>query len=73
MTVPFGAHGGRVGSMLATDLLNAIKGIGGLFVAQGLATQEQFDQTLDSAFADSASPDYQCVSPFYLAYGQRLS
>ena len=73
IAVPFGAHGGRVGNMLATDLLTAVNGISGLIVSQGLATQEQFDETLAAARADAASPAFRCVAPFFIAFGQRVA
>ncbi len=71
IAVPFGVHGGRVGSMLATDLLTAVKGVGGLVVSQGLASQEQFDETLATAQADAESQQFRCVTPFHIAFGQR--
>jgi hypothetical protein len=71
IAVPFGAHGGRVGTMLATDLLTAVKGVGGLVVAQDLATQAQFDETLAAAQADADSQQFRCITPFYIAFGQR--
>ncbi len=71
VAVPFGAWGDRIGRMLATDLLTAVQGVGGLVAAQGLATQEQFDQTLATARADANSTHFHCVAPFYIAFGQR--
>ena len=69
--VPFGAWGERIGNLMATDLLTAVEGVGGLVAAQGLASAAQFDQTLAAARADARASFYHCVAPFYIAYGQR--
>jgi ubiquinone/menaquinone biosynthesis C-methylase UbiE len=71
IALPFGVHGGRVGSMLATDILNSVKSIGGFIVAAGVATQEQFEQTWAQASADAQTTQFQGTIPFYLTYGQR--
>lgn len=70
--VPFGAWGERIGNLMATDLLFAVEGVGGLVAAQGLASTEQFAQTLATARADARGSVYHCVAPFYIAYGQRV-
>jgi len=72
IALPIGAHGGRTGSMLATDLLNSIKSIGGFIVAAGVTTREQFDQTWATARADMETTTYRGTVPFYIAYGQRM-
>lgn len=71
--IPFGAWGGRIGNLLAMDLLFAVEGVGGLVVTQGLASEAQFKQTLAAARADANGNQYHCISPFYIAYGQRVS
>lgn len=70
--IPCGDYGGRVGKMMATDYFSGVKAVGGVITAQGLATQEQFDQTLALAMRDIASPRYRCVFPVYIAYGRRI-
>ncbi|WIG58996.1 MAG: hypothetical protein OJF49_001743 [Ktedonobacterales bacterium] len=72
MLLPFGAHGDRLGMLLATDFFNGFPALGSLIVAQGIATQEQFDTTLATARADTASSQVRCLSPVYVAYGQRM-
>lgn len=69
--VPIGAYGGRVGSMLATDLLAGIAGFGGLLVQMGLSTDGQVQQMQHELQMEFAAPENRAVGPFYIAYGQR--
>lgn len=69
--LPFGPYGGRVGSLLATDFFNGARAYGGLFEKLGIATVEQFNQAMAQAAADTSSPEVRCISPFFIAYGQR--
>ena len=49
-----------------------MKGYGGLLEAQGVTSAQQFDQAVAAAREHTASPDVHCVSPFYIAFGQRV-
>ncbi len=69
--LPMGAYGGRIASMLARDIFAVFQSVRGLLVAQGITTEEEFDQTLATAQADLDSPQYRCVAPWYIAFGQR--
>lgn len=69
--MPCGDYGGRLSKMLATDWISVLKGIGGMTVAQGITTAETFEQMLEQMRAEMASPQYRCVMPLYVAYGQR--
>lgn len=69
--VPLGSYGGRIGSMMATDLLAGIEAFGGLLVQTGVLTAEQFQQIHDNLRAEFASPENRAVGPFYVAYGRR--
>jgi SAM-dependent methyltransferase len=69
--VPIGSYGGRIGAMMATDLLAGIEGFGGLLPQMGLATAEQVQQMLAELRAEFASPENRAVGPFYIAYGRR--
>ncbi len=69
--VPIGAHGGRVGRLMATDILNAMQAMRGLFEAQGITTGAEFDRTFAEAKRALESPRVHCVAPFYVSYGQR--
>jgi ubiquinone/menaquinone biosynthesis C-methylase UbiE len=71
ITLPFGVYGERIGNLLATDFFTGMKGYGGLLEAQGVTTAAQFDETVAMARADTAQPQTRCVSPFYIAFGQR--
>ncbi len=71
LTMPCGKSGGRLGNMLALDWISVLKGIGGMTVAQGVTTAAQFDQVIEQARAELASPTLACVMPLYIAYGQR--
>lgn len=69
--IPCGAWGGRVGKMMVTDYFAGLRAVRGVIVAQGLATEAQFDQTLDQALRDIDSRQYRCYMPVYIAIGQR--
>jgi ubiquinone/menaquinone biosynthesis C-methylase UbiE len=69
--LPTGQHGQRLGSLVATDFLSVCKGFGGVAVSQGLVTQAQWDETVAQAEVDLNVPTYRCVTPFFIAYGQR--
>jgi hypothetical protein len=69
--IPLGSYGGRIGTMMATDLLSGAAGLGGLVVQMGLATDEQFAQTMAGLREELSSPDNRAVFPFYIAFGQR--
>lgn len=69
--LPTGAHGGRLGKMVATDFVSVCKGFGGVAVAQGICSQSAWDTTLERMQLDLAQPDNRCVTPFFIACGQR--
>ncbi len=71
--LPVGAYGGRIASMLARDYFALFQSVRGLLVAQSITTEEEFAQTLATAQADLDSPQYRCVSPWYISFGQRPS
>jgi ubiquinone/menaquinone biosynthesis C-methylase UbiE len=70
--IPLGAYGGRVGVMNGVDLLTAMKALSSLHIAQGITTADEFERTLRVAQAEIDSPQYRTISPFYIAYGQRV-
>jgi SAM-dependent methyltransferase len=68
--VPIGNYGGRIGTLLATDLLAGIEGFGGLLVQMGLSTAGQVQKMQAELRAEFAAPDNRAVGPFYIAYGR---
>lgn len=70
--IPLGAYGGRVGVMNGVDLLSAMKALSSLYIAQGIATEQEFERTIQAAQAEIDSRQYRTISPFYIAYGQRV-
>lgn len=68
--MPCGDSGGRAGKMLATDWWTVLRGIGGMTVAQGVATAEEFDHTLAEAQRELANPRLTCTMPLFIAFGQ---
>jgi hypothetical protein len=56
--------------MLATDWWTVLRGIGGMTVAQGVATAEEFDHTLAEAQRELANPRLTCTMPLFIAFGQ---
>jgi ubiquinone/menaquinone biosynthesis C-methylase UbiE len=69
--LPTGAHGGRLGRMVATDFISVCRGFGGVVVAQGIASQAAWETTLERMQADLNQPTNRCVTSFFIAYGQR--
>ncbi len=69
--VPIGVHGGRVGRLMATDILNGMQALRGPLEAQGLTTSTEFDRVFAEAQRAMESPQVRCVAPFYVACGQR--
>jgi|GEM_PF-464662 len=69
--VPIGVHGGRVGRLMATDILNGMQALRGPLEAQGLTTAAEFDRVFAEARLAMQSPRVHCIAPFYVAYGQR--
>lgn len=61
--MPCGDSGGRVGKMLATDWWTVLRGIGGMTVAQGVTTAEQFERTIEQAQRELADPHLRCAMP----------
>jgi ubiquinone/menaquinone biosynthesis C-methylase UbiE len=72
IAIPTGQYGDRLGRMAATDFFAVCKGFSGVAIAQGFTTQEFYDQTLAAGQQDLDTPAYRCVTPFYIAVGQRL-
>ncbi|HEX9036619.1 MAG TPA: class I SAM-dependent methyltransferase [Ktedonobacterales bacterium] len=70
--IPCGSWGGRVGKMMMTDYFAGVQAVRGVIVAQGLATETQFDQTLTQALRDIDSRQYRCNMPVHIAIGQRV-
>ena len=64
-----GGWGDRNGGMVASDFVAVCKGFGGVIV--GVATQEQFDETLEGVRVDLATRGVRCVTPFYFVVGQK--
>lgn len=69
--VPIGEHGGRVGKLMATDILNGMQALRGPLESQGLTTAAEFDRVFAEAKRAMDSPRVHCVAPFYVTYGQR--
>jgi ubiquinone/menaquinone biosynthesis C-methylase UbiE len=69
--VPIGAHGGRIGKLMASDILTGMQALRGPIETLGLATAAEFDRTFAEAQRALESPHVRCVAPFYLAYGQQ--
>ncbi len=69
--LPTGAHGGRLGRMVATDFVSVCRGFGGVAVAQGITTQSAWDTTLERMQTDLNQPTNRCVTPFFIVCGQR--
>lgn len=71
MDLPTGRYGGRLGTLVATDFISVCRGYGGMIAASGLTTQAQFDETVAGMQGDLDAPGCRCVTPFFIAFGQR--
>jgi len=71
VNLPTGAYGGRIGTMMAQDILSAFNALKGLVAAAGIASESEFDSLLAAARAELNAPNCRTVTPFYIAYGQR--
>ena len=60
--VPIGVHGGRVGKLMAADILNAMQGLRGPMVSLGLSTSDEFDSVFAEAKHAMDSPRVRCVA-----------
>ncbi len=69
--LPTGVYGGRLGRMVATDFFSVCGGFGGVAVAQGITSQSAWGTILERAQADLTQPNNRCVTPFFIAFGQR--
>ncbi|MDE3229722.1 MAG: methyltransferase domain-containing protein [Chloroflexota bacterium] len=69
--LPTGLHGGRLGKMVATDFFSVCKGFGGIVVAQRIASQNAWDTALERAQHDLNTSMIPCVTPFFIALGQK--
>lgn len=69
--VPIGVHGGRVGRLMAADILNGMQALRGPLEARGLTTAAEFDRVFAEAQRAMQSPRVRCIAPFYISYGQR--
>lgn len=69
--LPLGRQFGRVGAMMETNFLALFEGVKGLVIAMGIATQAEYEATLQEAIReiDRGSP----AGVLYIAYGQRVS
>ena len=65
-----GAHGGRIGRLLAMDYFAVVKGLSGMLAAQGIASAPQIEQSLAMAQRDVDSSRFRCVAPFHVTFGQ---
>ncbi|WIG61569.1 MAG: Methyltransferase type 11 [Ktedonobacterales bacterium] len=71
VALPLGHYGGRVGTMMEADFFTGIRGMQGLITTLGITSADEFARTLAQAQADVNTPQYKCIAPFYIAYGQR--
>jgi ubiquinone/menaquinone biosynthesis C-methylase UbiE len=71
LELPMGAHGGRIGNMVAVTGFAVARGLSGMMVANGVTTAEEFDRAVAAAQAEVNAPQSRAVTTFPLAYGQK--
>jgi SAM-dependent methyltransferase len=67
--LPLGAYGGRVGVLVETDYFSAITAMRGPVVALGIASEADYDQTVQAAREEVRKG--KCIFPVYVAYAHR--
>ena len=67
--LPVGKVAGRLGAMAETDYLAIYGSVRAFLIAQGLISEEQYEQEIAQARAELASG--KLTWPFYIAYGQK--
>ena len=69
LSIPIGAHGGRLGRMMQADVLAVIQGLRGPILATGIADAATFDATINQWLAEV--DQYRSSWLIYVAIGQR--
>ena len=69
LQLPMGRQAGRLGAMMEADLFSLVEAVRGVTVAQGIASEQAYSETVEAAKKETGSGT--CVGVFYLAYGQR--
>lgn len=67
--LPLGRHGGRVGTMVETDILSVFKGYQARIVAAGITDEQAYDHAMRGMHEEANR--LSLMLPFYIAYGQR--
>lgn len=67
--IPIGAHGGRLGRMMQTDVLAVIQGLRGPILATGVTDTATFDATINQWLAEVDR--YRSTWSIYVTIGQR--
>ena len=67
--LPAGQHGGRLGTMLATNFYAIIEAFRAPIVTTGVATEQAYEEIAQAVRKDVA--EGRCFWPVYVAYGQR--
>lgn len=70
VNLPLGRHGGRVGTMVETDILSVFKGYQARMVAAGILDEQAFNKALAGMREEATK--LPLMLTFYIAYGQRL-
>ena len=68
--IPVGPHGGRVGKMMATDLVSVMEGLRGPITLLKMATPDEYERLMAQIRADMEG-DRGAKQPFFYAYGQK--
>lgn len=69
LQVPLGTWGGRLGEMLATDMLSALMALRGLYTSKATVTPEEFDAVVQGL--PEEWNQYHTEFCWYIAYGQK--
>lgn len=70
LPLPLGRHGGHLGTMAATDYFTGFNALRPIIVAQGIATDADYDELMRAARAEIDAGQY--LWAFYVAYGRRV-
>jgi ubiquinone/menaquinone biosynthesis C-methylase UbiE len=69
ISLPLGAYGGRVGTLVESDYFAAVNAMRAPVVSLGIASETDYDRIAAAARAEVQQG--KCVFPVYVVYGQR--
>ncbi len=70
LPIPIGKYGGRLGAMAETQYDALLQTFGPILIARGITDELTFSRVMTEAHHEIAT--HRFISPYYIAYGQRI-